>query len=470
MEVVLFDQGGRGPGGRASHRRVHRIHGNVLPDDEHISPLDSKQIFQFDHGCQFFCAWDDIFTSKVQEWMDADVVAKWEQRSTLIQMNHTNNDEFMNRPIDFFGILSGDPCYIGKRGMHSISRYEESCARSKGAIIHRSTRVMNISSSEKNNAKWELTIVRGPAALHDTSETMATATSSPVMYANDFDAVIVTDASCSFDGWHRASAGISTIAPSLTKYIRSRARIPLFSSMVALDFSNCKTIYSDYDALVFETCQDKGLWFAAQSNSKPGFESSSDGIQCWTLVSSPAFAVDEISLTTMQGISQSPSGENVPVFKPQENSYLNAESGPAARLVQLFLAHIMSHPSLAGGALPKVVSMQGQRWGSALPGDMIPSHLLAAESVAVENDKFRRVMGVWYQREIPQLSSGGGEGRSTPRVDDGVAEEKDFLSDDVRRLYYAGDFCSPSPPGVQTAALSAFSAARHIIARLKSDN
>ena len=62
IEVVLFDQGRRGPGGRASHRSVAKkkqttTHENnngfaneefvVLPDDE----IDDSA-FQFDHGCK----------------------------------------------------------------------------------------------------------------------------------------------------------------------------------------------------------------------------------------------------------------------------------------------------------------------------------------------------------------------------------------------------------------------------------
>ena len=60
-EVVLFDQGRRGPGGRASHRSVvskktknpesgedEKEEFVVLPDDD----ID-ESAFQFDHGCKF---------------------------------------------------------------------------------------------------------------------------------------------------------------------------------------------------------------------------------------------------------------------------------------------------------------------------------------------------------------------------------------------------------------------------------
>ena len=62
VEVVLFDQGRRGPGGRASHRSVIKRKADidfkenksceneefiVLPDD-----CIEKSTFQFDHGCK----------------------------------------------------------------------------------------------------------------------------------------------------------------------------------------------------------------------------------------------------------------------------------------------------------------------------------------------------------------------------------------------------------------------------------
>jgi hypothetical protein len=121
--------------------------------------------------------------------------------------------------------------------------------------------------------------------------------------------VIVTDASCSFDGWHRASSGISDIKPEFSTFIKSRARVPLFTTMVVFE----KSLDIDLDALVFnlkntdpENTDSKnteiknigGLWFAAKNSSKSGF--IANNFECWTLVSTPDFAVKEISMTTMQ--------------------------------------------------------------------------------------------------------------------------------------------------------------------------
>ena len=80
-----------------------------------------------------------------------------------------------------------------------------------------------------------------------------------------------------------------------------------------------------------------GLWFAARCSSKPGMHGPGS-MDCWTLVSTPSFAVTEISRETMQGDNISLLGgkeEKKIVFKPQENEYLN--NGPARTLVNTFL-------------------------------------------------------------------------------------------------------------------------------------
>lgn len=80
-----------------------------------------------------------------------------------------------------------------------------------------------------------------------------------------------------------------------------------------------------------------GLWFAARCSSKPGMHGPGS-MDCWTLVSTPSFAVTEISSETMQGDNISlldGKEEKKIVFKPQENEYLN--NGPAKSLVNTFL-------------------------------------------------------------------------------------------------------------------------------------
>ena len=50
----------------------------------------------------------------------------------------------------------------------------------------------------------------------------------------------------------------------------------------------------------------------------------------------------------------------------------------------------------------------------------------------------------------------------------GAEEARDYLADDGRGLYYAGDFCSRRNPGFEAAALSAMDAAEAIRAQSAS--
>lgn len=135
------------------------------------------------------------------------------------------------------GILSGNDCYVGVGGLHTICRYEANTAERKGAVINRGVRVSKIvpidsednetnetNESNDNNIKrirkaidtknetkketketketkgkakgkgmglrWELFGTGGSAALHDTAESIA---GNAVHYSlGKFDAVIVT--------------------------------------------------------------------------------------------------------------------------------------------------------------------------------------------------------------------------------------------------------------------------------------
>lgn len=58
--------------------------GIVLPDDIPLKPVEAKDTYQFDHGCQFFCASDDRFITKISEWQSAGVVENWDKNCVLI--------------------------------------------------------------------------------------------------------------------------------------------------------------------------------------------------------------------------------------------------------------------------------------------------------------------------------------------------------------------------------------------------
>jgi hypothetical protein len=201
------------------------------------------------------------------------------------------------------------------------------------------------------------------------------------------------------------------------------------------------------------------LWFAACSQSKPGFaDNGTDGAaECWTLVGTPSFAVDEIKETTMQD----------PVtgaFLPQDNSYLNTVPGPA--LFKAFCDAVQ--PSLEAAAaateknggettviVPETTYLQAQRWGSGLP----------APTVGLVDENIETVCGVRYAKHIPSLVYPRPDNDNNDNNDDATATvpAKDFLADDAQGLYYAGDFCSQRNPGFEAAALSGLDVAEHMM-------
>ena len=231
--------------------------------------------------------------------------------------------------------------------------------------------------------------------------------------------------SSSFEGWHRASAGLPA---HFAARVSGRVRVPLFSCMVAY----AAPLGLPLDGLTFHGGDT--LWFAARSASKPGFPAGGEeAAECWSLVSTPGYACREIASTPMQDADGS--------FVPQSDDYLNSVPGPT--LLAAFAEAVAPMLEAAGRAMPSVVYSQAQRWGSAMPS--APSW----EGAPVE------LMGVTYQAAIPLLM------RPRPPGD-----EADFVASDEQRLYYAGDFCSRRAPGFEAAALSAVDAAAHVISQL----
>jgi hypothetical protein len=295
--------------------------------------------------------------------------------------------------------------------------------------------------------------------------------------------VLVTDISSSFGAWHRASAGVPDC---FAARVRDRVRIPLFSAMVTFD----RPLLLPLDAFALaETAQGgacgsshsrRALWWAARNNSKPGLRDSGkdSGSESWTLISTPQYALAEISAVPMQD----------PVtgaFRPQEDCYLNGAGGPCHVLLAEFTSAIarlvpaqssdcsgktlpaksIAEPDLEASAHPtaaKVLYMQGQRWGSALP----------APASTADRDRTGRcantveVLGVSYDGAASPalvydcpIAAAGKEDSHTLATD----SNRDIVADDALGLYYAGDFCSCRNPGFEAAALSGAAAADHIV-------
>ena len=107
-EVCVFDQGRRGPGGRASHRTVRPSDAAVLPDDGPVA----HENYEFDHGCQFFRSDSDTMRALVAEWCQYGWAAPWHGRFGRIGSGG-----------DFFGLPSDQSTvYTGVGGMHRLPR------------------------------------------------------------------------------------------------------------------------------------------------------------------------------------------------------------------------------------------------------------------------------------------------------------------------------------------------------------
>ena len=201
------------------------------------------------------------------------------------------------------------------------------------------------------------------------------------------------------------------------------------------------------DAAAFDG--DDVLWFAARAATKPAqlFDEAAAGgggggappVDCWTLVSTPDFAVREIERLPMRD----------PVtgaFRPQEPALLDAI---ARKLVAALARHVVD------GALPAVRYATAQRWGSGLPAPPGTASGAAPTVATVVGDRF--------DSAIPPLvpSAAAGEGEEE--------EDDDYIADDEAGLYLAGDFVSSRPPGVEAAVLSGFGVAAHIARTLGTE-
>ena len=239
--VTLYDQGRRGPGGRASHRAV--VNNAVVADD----PPIAAEALEFDHGCQFFRADTPRMQELAAEWCAKGYAAQWDARFGSAGEGAAD---------DFFGLPSNPaPVYAGVGGMHMLPRrLLAACADT--LTVRRGVRVAGM--RREADGTWSLLGVSGSAAYHDTADAAARQAEHAVL--GTYDLVLLTDVSSSFGGWHRASAGVPE---AMAARVRDRVRVPLFSCMVAF----ARPLGLPLDGI---TCGGGGggLWFAARSQSK----------------------------------------------------------------------------------------------------------------------------------------------------------------------------------------------------------
>ena len=405
--ITLFDQG-RGLGGRASHRRV---------DDGKVVAPWARASMAFDHGCQFFQGGNAEFREKILDpWLKAGLAAEWRGRFAGAG--------------DFFGVGEGEggQVYVGIGGMHTVTAGAAQMLECNHSnfVAHRGVRVGAVARA---GDRWALSGVGGEAAIHDSKLKSSDVEEARAAAAlGEFDAVIVTDASAAQESWHRASAGLPEAFLAMSKRVRDRVRVAMFTAIVAFE----APVPVAYDASSFE---GSPIWFAARTNSKPGFESLEK--ECWTLVSTPAWAAAEVERVPMRDPATG-------AFIPQSPEVLEA---PARALLDAFAAEV-------GAPLPAHTYLHAQRWGSAFPAPLTHGRDADGRSAATKD-----VLGTAFDASSTEQFAGlgGAEG----------AGNADFVDGGVLNLYYAGDFCSPRPPGVVAAALSGKHAAEALARRLQ---
>lgn len=390
--VDVLDQGRRGAGGRCSQR---------------LGGASKNVDMIWDHGCQFFRADTPQFQHIVGQWLEEDICRVW-------------TGHFCGTG-SFFGFPHQPPFYVGNGGMKTIVEHLLT-----GARLYQGTRVSQVTRGDNN--KWQLVGTSGDAAFHDTPEQTARRVKECVIgNPIGYDAVILTDVSSSFGGWHRASAGIPQ---SFAKQVVQQAgsRTPLFAAMIALDGT-----IANLDAISFD---DHVIWFAAKTSSKPGFDKTVSG-DCWTLISTPEYAMHKIEETPMQDPT---TGE----FIPQSREYLAMV--PGTELEESFRRILESGALGDLGKLPATTFLSAQRWGSAMP---------SKKDAGTKTG--RCLSGVWYDTPMDTAP--------TQKVGDGL----NFVADDDRKLYQAGDMVSYYSPGFEGAALSGFDVAEHVARVLESN-
>ena len=401
LKIHLFDQGRQGVGGRSSHR------------------TDEDKRRRWDHGCQFFRADTEQFQPVVKYWIEKGLVQEW---NGTFESFHCENVK-----DHFFGLPHKPPFFVGVDGMQSIPQGILNLVQINHGdqlSVHTGTRVSHMKRDDISK-RWFLYGTSGEAAFHDTPEDKVEKCTDKIPLGSEegFDAVILTDVSSSFDGWHRASAGVPD---TFAKKVRDRvgARIPLFTAMIAF---RCKSNIT-FDAATFGN--NKVLWFASKSNSKPGMSEMEE--ECWTLVSTPEYAIKKIQESPMQD-------PKTGSFIPQTKDYLQSVPGPELR--DAFLNEMNE-------LLPEITYMNAQRWGSAMPSYRHFDPDSSSTIQVVSDVPYDSCKASFISNEFENSYA---------------QESSSFIADEDLMLFQAGDMMSLHIPGFEGAALSGMNAAEHLM-------
>ena len=455
FHVDVFDQGRSGVGGRTSHRRISL--------DNESSNGNDKVTLGWDHGCQFFRADTPRMARVVQDWVQEGLCAEWKGKFASIDGNGCVE-------TSFFGMPNDGPFYAGIGGMNSITKgllFEEQSPISNFQMnVYEHTRVTGMhrltrecEQSHEKRVMWSLSgIFADEAVFHDTSENKARkATSGCLSDGKLYDAVVLTDiSSTTFESWHRASANIPADL-EFVKEVKKRVgpRVPLFSCLIAFD----TPLPIDIDAISFDGSNgcETPLWYACRTNHKPGFSNKQSDValskDCWTIVSTPRYAMQKISDTPMQD-------PNTGQFIPQSKDYLLSVPGPeleAAFKSALLNADKESSLYVSEGDMPETFYLDAQRWGSAMPShrDRRKINIDKDPSSSIEG-----LSGVAYDSRRAPLSPS--------KIENQGNKELSYVADRDLMIVQAGDMVSNITPGFESAAISGMEAAEFLLEEFHS--
>lgn len=411
--IDVYDQGRNGVGGRASHRALNERGERQQPAER----IDGTQM-RWDHGCQFFRADTPQMQEHVNDWINDGLCEEW--KGNFVRMGLGDGGS------SFFGMPNLGPFYVGVGGMHTLPQGLIDRACETGFVnVFNGVRISDIEHDAGTN-RWILSGASGEAAYHDSSTTSKKITTMPPGDSKQYDVVLLTDiSSTSFGTWHRASANVPKKFADKVKQ-RLSARVPLFSAMVAYE----TPVPTDASTITFS--DDPTIWFASRSKHKPGLGSLSK--DCWTLISTPEYAMQQIEETPMQDPSTG-------AFVPQGKDYLSLVPGPD--LERAFRDALLQSNECHLDELQRASYIHAQRWGSALP--------------AFEGDpkKMKVIGGVTYDSTKSSLA---------PTEKASLNHDTlNFVVDEHYKLIQAGDMVSVYTPGFEAAALSGADAAAYIV-------
>lgn len=333
-KATVFDMGVRGPGGRASTRRQNGM--------------------QFDHGLQFMklrkgnLKGDDTATNDLRSllslWHQAGVATEWHGRFGTIDSTSNVYNPCSRRDSTFgsggvcgngadgfCGFLRDGPVWVGTPSNDSLCT--SLADLHPGRLSHAwATKVTEVKQGERGS--WE---VSGLRKAEEGSKEVALGT---------FDAVILTDAMAGNPG---SPGYIRMVAPGLSDMsdrMAAATAAPRLTLMAAFPRGAIRapfdaTCVSNHDALEWLCCD----------SAKPGRKGDSDGIECWTAVSTEAYA-----LRVLESQPLRVHGE----YSPAQPQYMQRVAEEMADAVCSILEQwVPVSPAVATHAA-------AQRWGSCL--------------------------------------------------------------------------------------------------------